>query len=274
MSPLPHRPKVPLKFEGTRFLVKTADNPQELAEVLRLRHEIFHREHHGRSLPSGLDVDDIDLVCDHLIIRDKERNRVIGCYRLTSTLFSDRFYAAHRFSLEGLFSLPGNKLELGRACVDRDYRNGTTLHLLWRGIGEYLRMTDSRYLFGSASIRTQDASQVAALWRFLRSGGHCELWKGIHPKTEAEVPGLAAELDRLADAPSSNAPENLPPLFGSYLKAGAKVRALPAQDRFMGSTDFLTVLTIDEMASRVGRRYTSGNSPYSSNVERSIHAAF
>jgi putative hemolysin len=211
---------------------------------LRLRHDVFHLEHHGRQLPSGLDVDDVDGECDHLGVFDSQ-GLLRASYRLTATSFSSSFYAARRFELDAFLALPGTKVELGRACVAPGKRNGVALHLLWRGIAAYGQAAGARYLFGSASVRTTDMSRARAIWDSLRDGGHVADRYGVRVRPDARAlngcrPGLAGEL---------------PPLFRTYLKMGASIAGEPARDPYLGSVDFLAVLDVAAMSARFRRRY-------------------
>ncbi len=247
-------PRVRLSVERAGFLIKTVDCWTELEAALRLRHEVFHREQNGRSMPSGLDVDDIDFVCDHLVIIDGRTRAIAGTYRLTSTLFSHNFYASKRFELARFLSLPGEKLELGRACVDARYRSGATLHLLWRGIIEYAREAGARYLFGSASLRNLPPPVIRALYdRLLDDGCFVETY-GVTTKVGCHAPlGVPEkETTRLSDEAMKRL---VPPLFHSYLRAGARLCGEPALDPYMDSIDFLTILDLQGMTRRFARRY-------------------
>ncbi len=246
--------KVPICFQSDRFTVKTVSSWSELEELLKLRHKIFHLEHHGRTLETGVDIDDIDFLCDHLVIVDRESEAIVGSYRLTSTLFSTQFYSQSHFDLSQFLSLPGIKLELGRACVDKSFRLGAALSLLWKGIAEYVKATGAAYLFGSASIRTNDLQTVQGVWNALQSGGQVDLTSGVRALPAYEVKGLE-RLKKKERYANSSSLESIPSLFQSYLRAGAKVAALPVFDPFMKSTDFLTVLKFSQMHSRFSKRF-------------------
>jgi putative hemolysin len=234
--------------------VKTISSWVELEELLKLRHKIFHLEHHGRTLETGVDIDDIDFLCDHLIIIDRESETIVGSYRLTSTLFSTRFYSQSHFDLSRFLALPGIKLELGRACVDKSFRIGATLSLLWKGIGEYVKATGAAYLFGSASIRTHDREKIGEVWNALQSNGQVDLSSGVKALAAFEVQGLE-QLAKKERGQASSSLDTIPSLFQSYLRAGAKVAALPVFDPFMKSTDFLTVLKFSQIHPRFSKRF-------------------
>lgn len=229
------------------WTVKTLTDRREVEASLRLRHDVFHVEHHGRRLEGGVDVDELDWVCDHLGVFDGT-GTLQASYRLTASTFSRRFYASRRFELDAFLQTGGIKVELGRACVAPGKRNGILLHLLWRGIVTYARELGAKHLFGSASVRTTDMSRARAIYEQLRAEGHCsDLFRvRVRPEARALVDGVAAGLAG-----------PLPPLFTSYLKAGAKIAGEPARDPFLGSVDFLAVLDVEAMSDRFRRKYAS-----------------
>lgn len=68
------KPKVEIFSEKGPFVLKTVSDTEELIEALRLRYQVFHREMLGKTKTRGIDVDEFDFVCDHLIIKDKKSN--------------------------------------------------------------------------------------------------------------------------------------------------------------------------------------------------------
>lgn len=248
--------RISVQVESPHYIAKTVEHWDEWLGVLRLRHEVFHQQAMGRSLLLGVDVDDIDFLCDSLAIVDRETKEIVATYRLTSSEFSPRFYSQNKFSLGNLTEDPGIKIELGRACVRSDARNGSTLQLLWRGVSAYMEAAGADTLFGSASIRSRDPRDAAAVCLYLIENGHYASVPLAHPNSESSFPGLQRLMDQM---PSSQATERaravLPPLFQSYLRAGAKVICPPAMDDYLGSTDFLTVLRVKEMRARFQRKF-------------------
>jgi putative hemolysin len=236
---------VPLALDAGAWTIKTLSSWVEVEAALRLRHDVFHVEHHGRRLALGVDIDEVDFVCDHLGVFDGE-GRLQASYRLTATTFSDRFYASRRFELDEFLATPGPKVELGRACVAPGRRNGILLHLLWRGIAAYAERIGARHLFGSASVRTTDMARARAIYERLRTDGHTtDAYRvRVRPEARAILPTLVA-----------GEPGTLPPLFASYLRAGAKIAGEPARDGYLGSVDFLTVLDVASMSERFQRKY-------------------
>lgn len=242
------QPKVSVFQSSENFILKTADSPFELKQVLKLRHEIFYKELQGKENEAQLDIDQFDSICDHLIIIDKKSSRVVGTYRVISSLFSEKFYSQGEFELAGLLKAPGNKLELGRACIHQDFRNGAIINLLWKGICEYVKKTDTKFLFGCASVQTTDAKLASDILGYLRAEGLASEEYAISPTPEytssLQTPELRAGIDK-----------EVPALVHSYIKAGAKFHGLPALDRDFACYDYFMVLKIDEMSRLFRRRF-------------------
>ncbi|MFN7824841.1 MAG: GNAT family N-acetyltransferase [Pseudobdellovibrionaceae bacterium] len=253
------QPKVELFSERGPYILKTVTHPSELIQALKLRYEVFHREMIGKTRKTGIDVDEFDFHCDHLVIIEKKTQQIIGTYRLNCSLFNQKFYSAQEFSLRRIMEIPGTKLELGRACIHRDFRKGMVINLLWRGIAEYMAATQSQLVFGCASIKTESARQAALLYRYFQTQKafdsrfiapptlrfampHLDLWIHVTPQE------LTAE--QLSEAEGL-----VPPLARAYLKIGAKLGGEPAYDPDFKCIDFLTILERDQLHRALWRKY-------------------
>ena len=121
---------------------------------MKLRFEVFNLElSEGlqSSYQTGLDMDEYDDYCDHIIVMDTTKDVVVGTYRLLPGYRAENgigYYSESEFEMFNLRRLSGNKLELGRACVHRDYRGSAVLNLMWAGIAQYIENYDINYLFG------------------------------------------------------------------------------------------------------------------------------
>jgi len=241
------KPKVSLFLETKKFVVKTVENGFELEKALNLRYEVFYEEMLNKRTFLGVDVDRFDPICDHLIIVEKGSEKVVGTYRLISSTYSDRFYSETEFLIHNLKTAKGNKLELGRACVHRDYRNGITIALLWRGISEYMKIVDARYLFGCSSISTTNFIEISLIYKYLRELHFSHGDFRVYPKQKHVIEQINNYLDTFQrfDIKTETIEELIPPLLKSYLKAGARVCGEPALDKKFRCADFLTVLDVE-----------------------------
>ncbi len=254
-------PKATIDLQRGTYRVLTVTRTRELAMALSLRYQVFHREYRGATATFGFDIDEYDRPADHLVVLDTRPgcgNRVVGTYRLLCSLFNEKFYSESEFTLAPLLSLPGTKLELGRACIDPDHRNGLVLALLWRGVCDYAEQVGAKWLFGCSSIKTTSPREIASAHRALELRGALDDSIGIRPHPSFEVPSFATEVEALRQTTAFSAQEvALPALLESYLSAGAKVVGWPALDRDFKCADFLTVMEMTRITARYRRRFTS-----------------
>lgn len=254
------QPRFQFSFDLGHYRVKTATTHREILSSLRLRHQIFYEEMMHSSHPSGLDVDRYDEMFDHLIIVDIRKDLVIATYRLYSSRWGDDYYTRSEFDLSQLHRVQGPFLEMGRACVHPDYRKGAVMTLLWRGIAEYLKMSDSKVLMGCGSIKTEDVYMTALLTRYFQSTGQLPSPPIVTPLPQYHMDGFAKELARLqtmelTPEQISVVEEQIPSLFRTYLKMGAIVAGPPAYDRDFQCIDFVVLLEMEKLNSLYGKKY-------------------
>jgi len=259
------RPKITIESEKGPFVLKTVTDPEELIQALRLRYQVFHIEMIGKTKPRGIDVDEYDFICDHLIIKDKKTNQVVGTYRLNCSDFSQSFYSANEFDLRRILDVPGTKLELGRACIHKDYRKGIVISLLWRGIAEYMNKTNSTLLFGCASIKTHSPRQAALLYQHFALEQRYKDELLCPPTVKFTMPALDVwiqSMNRALSAEEQTEVQDLvPPLCRAYLKAGAALGGEPAYDADFRCIDFLTILHRDHLNKALWKKYSNDSKP-------------
>lgn len=246
-------PNLSIYLETEDFIIKTARTPAELLEVLELRHEIFVQEWQGRSLPFGVDVDKYDFEADHLIIFSKKEEKAVGTYRLLCSRFTNRFYSQSEFDLSEFLRWGFTKLELGRACVHPDYRDGNTIDLLWKGLSRYIELADVRFLFGCSSVRIVDQRRAESLMKSFFEKGQWSDDFNIRPVRKYSYPKFSME--SAFSVPPSEFRQLVPPLLRSYLSAGAKVYGQPAFDREFSCIDIFTILDLKQLSPRFKQRF-------------------
>lgn len=253
------KPKIEIHSEVGPFEIKTVTDTEELKEALALRYEVFHKEMLGKKNLQGIDVDEFDFNCDHLIIKEKRSNQVVGTYRLNCSLFTDEFYSGKEFKLSNILQLPGVKLELGRACIHKDYRRGILISLLWRGIAEYMAACEAKYLFGCATVKTDDPRDAALLTRYFEEENRISPDMRTRPTLEFTMPLLGYFLNEiqgpLTETQRAQAEELIPPLCRAYLKAGAYIGGEPAWDQEFQCIDFLTILQREDLNRTLWKKF-------------------
>ncbi len=223
-----------------QYRISLAENDETVREAQRLRFEVFNLEMDeglDQSVASGLDQDEFDPVCDHLIVELVATGEVIGTYRLqTGSTAREHFgyYSEREFVFEPFEQFRDEILELGRACVAKDHRNLAVLGLLWKGLARYARHNQSRFMIGCSSLSSRNPADGPALYDWLPSR-----WIAPEPFRTLPHPDLICE-----DGESPTDPPKVPRLMRGYLLQGAQVCGPPALDRSFGTIDFLTIMDV------------------------------
>lgn len=233
------------------FRVGLAQTLEDLIECQRLRFLVFNcelGEGLDASAQTGLDRDQFDFICDHLMVHDASSGRLAGTYRLQSGYRAKGnlgYYGEEFFDFTPFEEIRKEVLELGRACVHQDYRNTAVLHMLWKGITKYAESCGGRYLIGCSSLTSQDENKGMALYESLRHKYLVEPSLRVKPAPGHEC----CSNGRVTEAP------RLPRLFRAYLDISARVCGPPAIDREFKTIDFLTLLDLHHIPKRVRTRY-------------------
>jgi len=227
--------------------ISFARNPSEIAEAQRLRYKVFAEEM-GANIQSdeGLDQDGFDPFCDHLLIRENVNHRVVGTYRILNPTMANEaggYYSAGEFDISRLQHLFPRMVEVGRACVHRDYRNGGTITMLWAGLAKYMQANNYEYMIGCASVPMADGGHMAAsLYNSLQE-------KYLSPPEYRTFPHCSLPMEAL----QKDLAVDCPALIKGYLRLGAYICGEPAWDPDFNSADMLIMLPL----SRINRRYAA-----------------
>jgi putative hemolysin len=243
-----YRPVSALRIEAVsdgKYIAKMVENASEFEAVLRLRFEVFRRELSFAETPAGgLDFDEYDLQCKHIVVTEKATGKTVGTYRLKTieeAQNAEGFCAFEEFGIEALpFEMLEKSVELGRACIAREHRNSRVLFLLWRVVAKFLEQHEKRYLFGCCSIFTQDGEVAAKILRQLKSNDH--LHETIEVKPRPDKVCLPENFD-----PEKAEEIELPALVNIYLRIGAKICGDPAIDREFGTVDYFVIFDLAEI---------------------------
>lgn len=235
---------------AARFDTRIATTDAEIAESQRLRYRVFADElgAHIDDGGSGLDRDGFDDFCRHLLVRDTLTGAVVASTRLLSDDQAARaggFYSASEFDLEMIHSLPGRVLEVGRTCVDADYRNGAVIATLWGGIARIITSEGFDYLFGCASISLEDGGAHAhAMLDTLRARHLAPLRHHVRPYH------VLPRADR-----AHTGAIRMPPLLKAYVSLGAKACGEPYWDADFACADVFMLLNVSELNPRYARHF-------------------
>lgn len=245
--------------------VRLAETAAEIDWAQALRYRVFYDE--MAAVPSDdmaarqRDFDAYDPVCDHLLVIDHARGAgpasVIGTYRLIRRSAAEkvgRFYSSDEYDIGRLAAYPGpgEVLELGRSCVDSDYRTRGSMQLLWRGIAAYVFQHDIGLMFGCASLPGTDPAALAEPLSYLHH--HHLAPEELRPVAlpERHVSMDLMEKERIDP---KRALTVLPPLIKGYLRLGGFVGDGAVIDHQFNTTDVSIVVKTDLITGKYYKHY-------------------
>lgn len=231
---------------GPRYTLLLSTDAGDIEAAQRLRHDVFTSEP-GFTLTAasdGLDADRFDQFCDHLLVREDTSGELVGCYRMLpppGAIAAGSLYTATEFDVRALDPLRPSLVEMGRAVVRGDHRNGGVVLLMWAGILAYLDRCGYDYVTGCVSVPThadgsEPGSQLRGVRDFVlrRHGAPQELT--VRPYRPVIIEG------RTLDEIDPPARVSVPALMRGYLRLGAQVCGEPAHDPDFGVGDFPALL--------------------------------
>jgi putative hemolysin len=237
----------------SHYTARLAQSTEDIRAAQALRFQIFNlelNEGFEQSYSTGLDEDRFDAVCDHLIVEHLPSATIVGTYRLQTGLNAAAqrgYYCAQEFEFQVFEPLRAEMIELGRACVHPQHRNLVVLGMLWKGIADYARQRNGRYLFGCSSLTSQDPAAGAT--------AYAELCRKHLAQPQWRTRPLAAFECSLGELATD--PVKIPKLLRAYLTLGAKICGPPALDRQFKTIDFLTLLDLEKMPLLARQRFLS-----------------
>lgn len=249
---------------GSRLEARLAESPDEVRAAQALRYRVFYEEMGAKPsqdmAKDRTDVDDFDAICDHLLVLDPARGQggaaVVGTYRLIRRPVGEafgRFYTASEYDIAPLLANGGNFMELGRSCVDAQYRTGTTMQMMWGAIANYVFDHKIDLMFGCASLPGTDPQALATQLAYLH---HFHLAPpDLRPRA---LDHLCVDMD-LAAKDSLNprrALAALPPLIKGYLRLGGFVGQGAVIDHQFNTTDVCVLVKTDLVTAKYSRHYT------------------
>ena len=236
---------------GHRLFVELAATPMDVRAAQVLRYQVFGEEM-GAKLKGrepGVDEDDLDPYCQHLLVRESATGRVVGCTRILTDENAGRFgrfYSEGEFEMDAIKAVPGRMLEVGRTCIAPEYRQGAGIAVLWSGLAAFTSLHGFDHLFGCASLPLgKQDTQAAAIMNRLRRQAMAEPEIRATPKMPLLTPKVP---EGVLEAP-------LPALVKAYVRLGAKACGEPCRDPDFGVADVLMLLDMDNLSPLYSRHF-------------------
>ena len=218
--------------EAHSFIARLATSDDDIKAAQHLRYKVFVEELGSNGVgvdhANMLEQDAFDPFFDHLMLFDMSlpgtpREQIVGVYRL---MRSDqmpkigRYYCEDEYDLTVLKQSGRKLLELGRSCLHPDYRGGMAMYHIWNALADYVRDHDIEVLFGAASFRGTDLSQLSNSLSHLHYNHLAPPELRVRAVESAFQPMNLlerADIDRMA------AMRQIPSLIKAYLKLGGLV---------------------------------------------------
>lgn len=252
---MPASVQEPTPSRARRYVAEVARDEATIRATQALRYRVFAEEMgaHLHSRIEGLDYDEIDDYCDHLLVRDTQTGNVVACTRLLTDAQAcrlGRFYSEGEFELDAVLALPGRFLEIGRTCVDPNQRGSVVLGTLWNGLAEYVHRGRFDYLMGCASISPGPSGfAVEAVYRRIEP-------EQFGPPELRVIPRIPVPPEKRCSRDESG----IPPLLQAYLRLGCWVCGEPFWDADFDVMDVFILLDLSRMQARYEKRFL-GNRP-------------
>lgn len=259
-------PKLSLATHGIRvgnISVRLTRGQEEVLACQRLRYQVFYEEFGAKPLRDmealGRDYDEFDDYCDHLVVVDHNigdgADAIIGTYRLFREDMAKRmgrFYSDDEYDIRPLVKAGVKPMELGRSCVNAEYRTRPVLQILWQGIAEYIDYHQVDVLFGCASFHGTDVDTIREELSYLY---HYHKVEG--DTCPVAVKGRYINMDMVPkdQLDPKKCLMNLPPLIKGYLRLGASVGDGAIIDEQFNTVDVCIVVRRDELSGRYAKHY-------------------
>jgi putative hemolysin len=224
-----------------QMVVRLAQSQYEIIEAQKLRYRVFSAEFSANFYSDEQrDLDEFDPFCKHLVALVDDR--VVGTYRILfpeGAMQAGRMHSETEFDLATFCSLRQSTIEIGRACIDPEFRNGQVLRRLWSALADLLTFRPETHVMGCVSVPMHDGGYFAAgLYKQLQKEQHTSSYGRVFPFDP--LPTLST-LSHHTDAMACDV--EIPPLMRSYIKLGAKLLGEPHWDLTFNVADFPMVVT-------------------------------
>lgn len=238
------------------YSIEIAKTEKEVQQALELRYRIFYKELDRKFNNNGtIDRDEFDDQCHHLIVKKNSDQSIVGTYRVQTYELAKQgigFYTDKYYKLDSIpHDIQALGFEVGRACIDKNHRNGRVLFLLWKGFAGYLTHFNKKYLFGTLGIEESDRKVAYAMYHKLEIDGY------IHPDVRA-VTRDKYKLDPYAMDPhiEKSALEESP-LLKNYMEIGCKVCSAPAYIDDLKMLHVMVLLNVETISPKVRKMFFS-----------------
>lgn len=219
-----------------KYRARLTETSADLRAVLELRTRAF-----CTTKPDG---DDFDRTCAHVLIEDRQTDKIVCCFRLLMLeggIELSRSYSAQFYDLQALQRFPDRMVEMGRFCIDPDHQDPDILRIAWGAMTSFVDENRVEMLFGCSSFAGTETADYLDAFAMLKAR-HLAPKRWLPRVKAPDVFRYAARLRRKPDA--KKAMSGMPPLLKTYLMMGGWVSDHAVVDRQMNTLHVFTGVEI------------------------------
>ena len=181
------------------------------------------------------------------------KTKVVGTYRLLSNKHlksNEAFICENEFDVSKLKNCNYDILELGRAVVDKEYRNGVVIKLLWQGLFNYCKMHNIRFMFGTGSFHGVNYEENKQAFAYLHK------YHKISDEFDcvAKAPSVTLDMLNFDEIDERAAKTQIPALLKGYISLGSKVGTGVYLDYEFNSSDVMIILDMQNINAAFAKR--------------------
>ncbi|QHQ34277.1 GNAT family N-acetyltransferase [Algicella marina] len=225
-------------FLTARYKTRFADCTADIEAAQRLRHLCFRGG-------DGLDADDFDNACAHVLVEEAASGRLVCCFRLLPLKNGAEIhqsYAAQFYNLSNLESFDGPMVEMGRFCILPGLVDPDILRIAWGAMARYVEDNGVELLFGCSSFKGTEAEAYDDAFALLKER-HLAPKRWL-PRVKAPRVFRFASRLRLRKPNLKLAQKRMPPLLRTYLVMGGWVSDHAVVDADLNTLHVFTGLEI------------------------------
>ena len=225
-----------------RYTTRFAENEADIGSAQALRFKAF------RGGGEGTDADAFDLICKHILVEETRTGRLACTFRLLPLADGAQIgksYSAQFFDLEGLHSVKGMIVEMGRFCIDPAFKDPDIVRVAWSVLTTFVDENNVKLLFGCSSFSGTDSKDYTDAFALLKERHLAP--KHWLPKIKApKVFRFAATLEPYKPD-LRNAQKRMPPLLRTYLLMGGWVSDHAVVDNDLNTLHVFTGMEIGDI---------------------------
>ncbi len=230
-----------------KYRARLGKTSSDIQSAQRLRYKRFKNG-------EGLDEDEFDPMCQHVLVEEVATGKLVCCFRflpLADGTEISRSYSAKYYDLSALESYAGTMVEMGRFCIDPDYKDAAILRVAWSAMTTYVDENKVDMLFGCSSFQGLDADAHMEAFTLLKDR-HLAPKRWLPRPKAPQVFKFAAML-KPRKPNLKSAMRAMPPLLRTYLVMGGWVSDHAVVDPDMNTLHVFTGVEINRVPEKRAR---------------------